>query len=37
MEPIPFPPSHRLVGNVGEIDPECPIGSLLRLADLYGE
>lgn len=36
MESIPNPPSLPLIGNVAEIDPESPIGSLIRLADLYG-
>ncbi|TPX63122.1 unspecific monooxygenase [Spizellomyces sp. 'palustris'] len=33
---IPQPPSTFLLGNVGEIDSEFPLGSFERLADLYG-
>ncbi|KAK4205361.1 cytochrome P450 [Triangularia verruculosa] len=35
-EPIPQPPEKWLLGNLGEINPEFSMGSLWRLADVYG-
>ncbi|VBB72550.1 Putative bifunctional cytchrome P450 E-class, group I:NADPH-P450 reductase [Podospora comata] len=35
-EPIPQPPERWLTGNLGEINPEFSMGSLWRLADVYG-
>ncbi|PSR82537.1 cytochrome P450 [Coniella lustricola] len=35
--PIPSPPGLPLVGNVGDIDPAFPLGSLVNMAETYGE
>jgi cytochrome P450 / NADPH-cytochrome P450 reductase len=34
--PVPQPPKSRLLGNVGEIDPEHSLDSFIRLAQQYG-
>ncbi|KAK4230656.1 cytochrome P450 [Podospora fimiseda] len=34
--PIPQPPEKWLIGNLGEIDPLFAVGSLWKLADVYG-
>lgn len=34
--PIPSPPGLPIIGNVGDIDPSFPMGSLLNMADKYG-
>jgi cytochrome P450/NADPH-cytochrome P450 reductase len=34
--PIPSPPGMPVLGNVGDINPEFPLGSLVNLADKYG-
>lgn len=34
--PIPGPPGLPLIGNVGDIDPAFPLGSLKNMADTYG-
>ena len=34
--PIPEPPGAPLIGNLAEINSEFPLGSLIRLANLYG-
>jgi cytochrome P450/NADPH-cytochrome P450 reductase len=36
LEPIPGPPGLPFVGNVSDIDPENPIGSLINITDKYG-
>ncbi|OLN81295.1 Bifunctional P-450:NADPH-P450 reductase 6 [Colletotrichum chlorophyti] len=35
--PIPEPSGLPFLGNINEIDPEFPLGSMLSLADQYGE
>ncbi|KAL0944912.1 bifunctional p-450-like protein [Colletotrichum truncatum] len=35
--PIPEPSGLPLLGNINEIDPEFPLGSMISLADQYGE
>jgi cytochrome P450/NADPH-cytochrome P450 reductase len=35
--PIPQPPPHLLIGNIGTIDSDDAPGSVQRLADIYGE
>ncbi|GKT40981.1 bifunctional cytochrome P450/NADPH--P450 reductase [Colletotrichum spaethianum] len=35
--PIPEPPGLPFLGNVSEINPDFPLGSMLSLADQYGE
>ncbi|KAF3767140.1 hypothetical protein M406DRAFT_39325 [Cryphonectria parasitica EP155] len=35
--PIPSPPGLPLIGNVTDIDPNFPLGSLLNMAETYGE
>ncbi|KAK5276745.1 hypothetical protein LTR16_010753, partial [Cryomyces antarcticus] len=34
--PIPQPAGWPILGNVSDIDPEFPLGSLMHLADTYG-
>ncbi|POS72529.1 bifunctional P-450/NADPH-P450 reductase [Diaporthe helianthi] len=35
--PIPQPPGLPLLGNINDINPEFPLGSMLNMADKYGE
>ena len=35
-EPLPGPPGLPIVGNIGDIDGDNPIVSLMRLTDTYG-
>ncbi|ORY56856.1 cytochrome P450 [Pseudomassariella vexata] len=35
--PIPEPPGLPIIGNVGDIDKEFPLGSFMSLAEKYGE
>ncbi|EUC36074.1 hypothetical protein COCCADRAFT_89080 [Bipolaris zeicola 26-R-13] len=35
--PIPQPPPHLLIGNIGAIDSDDAPGSIQRLSDIYGE
>lgn len=37
LVPIPMPPGVPIIGNVGDIDPAFPLGSLKNMADKYGE
>lgn len=34
--PIPQPPPWPLLGNINDIDPVFPLGSMLNMADKYG-
>lgn len=34
--PIPGPPGLPIVGNVGDIDPNFPLGSMNNMAETYG-
>ncbi|KAF2088699.1 cytochrome P450 [Saccharata proteae CBS 121410] len=34
--PIPQPPGYPFVGNIADLDPEFPLGSLVNLANTYG-
>lgn len=34
--PIPGPPGLPIVGNVGDIDPAFPLGSMNNMAETYG-
>lgn len=35
-EPIPQPPGLPLLGNINDINPEFPLGSMINMADKYG-
>ncbi|KAK2614230.1 hypothetical protein N8I77_001076 [Diaporthe amygdali] len=35
--PIPQPPGLPLLGNINDINPEFPLGSMINMADKYGE
>lgn len=35
--PIPSPPGLPFLGNVGDIDPNFPLGSMVNMAEKYGE
>ena len=35
--PIPQPPGYPLVGNIADVDPQNSVGSLMHLAEKYGE
>lgn len=35
--PIPEPPAYPLIGHIGTVDTEFPLGSFMSLADKYGE
>ncbi|TDZ38726.1 Bifunctional cytochrome P450/NADPH--P450 reductase [Colletotrichum spinosum] len=35
--PIPEPPGLPLLGNINEINPDFPLGSMMAMADQYGE
>lgn len=35
--PIPQPPQWPLLGNINDIDPAFPLGSMINMADKYGE
>lgn len=34
--PIPQPPGLPLLGNINDINPEFPLGSMINMADKYG-
>lgn len=34
--PIPQPPGLPLLGNINDINPEFPLGSMMNMADKYG-
>jgi cytochrome P450/NADPH-cytochrome P450 reductase len=35
--PIPGPPGYPFLGNIGDINQDFPLGSMVDLADKYGQ